>query len=112
MRLARGMRRVAPGLFVLALIALLVVPVGSAARLTHHQASAGPAQSKVAVSATRSHQMASHVDVSDRFQLDPATLTEQVDAPDTGAASTIARTALPFADGHRGDPSARGPPAP
>ncbi|WP_344766935.1 hypothetical protein, partial [Aeromicrobium panaciterrae] len=101
----------APGLFVLALIALLVVPVGSAARLTQHQTSAGPTQSKVAVPATRSHQAASHIDVSDRFQLDPATLTDQVDVPHIGAASTIASPAQPFGDAHRGDALARGPPA-
>ncbi len=104
------MRRVAPGFFVLALIALLFVPVGSAARLAQHQTSAGPTQSKAAVSATRTHQVASHVDVSDRFQLDPVTPSDEQDTPQASEPAAIDLPLEQRAEGHDGVPAARGPP--
>src|SRR5690349_7971830 len=107
MRWDLGMRRVTPGLFVLALIALLVVPVGSAARPTHHPTSAGPTQSKTAITVARTHQAAAHVDVSDRFQLDPTTPPDELDAPEAVTTPSIDLSLESYAEGHGRDPAVR-----
>ena len=105
------MRRLAPGVFVLALIALLVVPVGGAARLTHHQSFAGPTQSKTAVSAARTPQAIAHADLSDRLQLDPTTPPLGLDAPFAVGIAAIDLPSASSVEGHGSDPFARGPPA-
>lgn len=111
MHRALALRRVASGLFVVALVALLVVPVGSAARLPQTQAAAGSTHSKATASAARTHQASSHFNPSDRFQLDPVTPPDVADELTDLELGPIEDLSQPSAEGERTEPTVRGPPA-
>ena len=106
------LRRVASGVFFVALIALLVVPVGSVAHLPQTTAAVGGTASKAAPAAARTHHTAAKFSAPDRLQLDPATppdLTAEAAAVTSPAIDHRARTSAPV---EGDDPTARGPPAP
>lgn len=105
------LRRVASGVFVLALFALLIVPIGSVARQPNAQTSAGTPKSKVAPVAARTHHASSQDTVSDRFHLDPVTPPDATVELLRPTPSLTDHGSQPSPDIQRTDPAVRGPPA-
>lgn len=111
MQTGRGPRRIASGVFVAALIALLVVPVGSASRPSQSHTTAGQTHTKAVAPAARSLQVAAFATLDHHLQLDPAALPDVPD-PVSGDPVAAADTALsPAIAGAPFEPTVRGPPA-
>lgn len=106
------LRRVASGLFFIALMALLVVPVGSVANLPHTGAAVGSAATKVAPPAARTSHAPTKFSATDRLQLDPTTPPDITDEPAPAGPVRIDHRAWTSAPIEGDDPTARGPPAP
>lgn len=105
------LRRVASGVFILALFALLIVPVGSVARLPHAQTAASSPNAKVTTVAARTHHAISHDNTSDRFQLDPVTPLEATVEFTQVTPGPIDHPSRLSAEIVHSDPTVRGPPA-
>ncbi len=111
MHTGRRLRRVASGVFILALLALLIVPVGSMARPPHSTTTVGSPKVNVATVQARTHHAASHESSTDRFQLDPVTPPDATVEPTHATPSPVDQLLLPSPEIQLGDPTVRGPPA-
>ncbi len=105
------LRRVAYGVFVLALFGLLVVPVGSVARQSNAQLSAGTPKAKVVPAAARAHLPTSHDNTPDRLQLDPVTPPVASVQPSQPTPKLVDHSSQPSPEIQLSDPVVRGPPA-
>ncbi len=102
--------RVASAAFLIVLVALLIVPVGSAGRAAQTHATAGQAHGKAVAPAVRSTQVAAPL-ATDHFQLDPTTPADEV-VEMVGQSVTVEDfTPRTMPVGAALDSTSRGPPA-